>query len=171
MAWPGWYPYPGIWFDGPYLRSDSALELAGSAVLDGAGVIGDSIGMTTTQSTTTAGTTRAAERFITETISTGEEASAGVETNVQRGASGNRGVAKPPARPFEGDRRQLEDTPSPAARAAFAREPSAATATAERPGAIPRAEAPASVAEAFTAVAEGMAAVAGGVIVGSLCSL
>jgi hypothetical protein len=19
LAWPGWYPYPGIWFDGPYL--------------------------------------------------------------------------------------------------------------------------------------------------------
>jgi hypothetical protein len=19
MAWPGWYPYPGIWYDGPYL--------------------------------------------------------------------------------------------------------------------------------------------------------
>ena len=19
MAWPGWYPYPGIWFGGPYL--------------------------------------------------------------------------------------------------------------------------------------------------------
>ncbi len=57
---------------------------------------------------------------------------------------------------------RLEDTLSLAVRAAFTRAPSAATTTAERPRAIPPAEAPAWAAEAFTAAAEGMAAVAGG---------
>ncbi len=57
---------------------------------------------------------------------------------------------------------RLEDTLSLAVRAAFTRAPSAATTTAERPRAIPPAEVPAWVAEAFTAAAEErMAAVAG----------
>ena len=47
-------------------RSELALESVGGAVLDGAGVIGDSIGITITRSITTAGTTPEAERFITE---------------------------------------------------------------------------------------------------------
>lgn len=55
----------------------------------------------------------------------------------------------------------LEATLSPAVRVAFTRVPSAATTTAERPGAIPPAEAPAWVAEAFTAE-EDTAVVAGG---------
>ncbi len=65
---------------------------------------------------------------------------------------------------------RLEDTLSLAGKAAFTRAPSAATTTGERPRAIPPAEAPAWVAEAFT-VAEGTAAVAGGGNQGSLCSL
>ena len=56
---------------------------------------------------------------------------------------------------------RLEAMPNLAARVAFTRVPSAATITAEKLGAIPPAEAPAWVAEAFTAVA-GTAAVAGG---------
>ena len=56
-------------------RSESVSASAGSAVLDGDGVIGDSIGITTTQSTTTAGTTREAELFITEAVTTGQAAS------------------------------------------------------------------------------------------------
>jgi len=44
-------------------------------VLDGDGVIGDSIGITTTQSTTTAGTTLEAELFLTEAVTTEQEAS------------------------------------------------------------------------------------------------
>jgi hypothetical protein len=62
---------------------------------------------------------------------------------------------------------RLEATLSLAVRVAFTRVPSAATTTAERPGAIPPAEAPAWVAEAFTAAegtaAEGTAVGAGGV--------
>ena len=44
-------------------------------VLDGDGVIGDSIGTTTTQSTTTVGTTLEAELSITEAVTTEQEAS------------------------------------------------------------------------------------------------
>ena len=65
---------------------------------------------------------------------------------------------------------RLEAMLSLAVRLAFTRVPSAATITAERPGAIPPAEVPAWVAEASTA-AEGTAAVAGGGNQGSLCSL
>lgn len=69
-------------------------------------------------------------------------------------------LAKPPGL-SKGTEMPLEATLSLAVRVAFTRAPSAATTTAERPGAIPPAEAPAWVAEAFTA-AEGTAAVAGG---------
>ena len=27
MAWPGWYPYPGIWWDGPYLSWGIGFEM------------------------------------------------------------------------------------------------------------------------------------------------
>jgi len=27
LAWPGWYPYPGIWFDGPYLSWGIGFEI------------------------------------------------------------------------------------------------------------------------------------------------
>ena len=57
---------------------------------------------------------------------------------------------------------RLEATLSLAVRVAFTRAPSAATTTAERPGAIPPAEAPAWVAEAFTAAAGTVAAADGG---------
>jgi len=50
--------------------------------------------------------------------------------------------------------RRLEDTLNPAARAARARAPSAATTMADRPGAMPPAEAPAWVAEHLAAAAE-----------------
>ena len=56
-------------------RLESVLASVGSVVLDGDGVIGDSIGITTTQSTTTAGTTLEAEPFITEAVTTEQEAS------------------------------------------------------------------------------------------------
>src|SRR5580704_6976572 len=55
-------------------RSESVLESGFSEDLGGAGVIGDSIGTTTTQFIITTGTTRGAGRFTTGTISTEEEA-------------------------------------------------------------------------------------------------
>jgi uncharacterized membrane protein YgcG len=27
LAWPGWYPYPGIWYDGPYLAFGIGFEI------------------------------------------------------------------------------------------------------------------------------------------------
>ena len=55
-------------------RSGSASESASSVVLDGAGAIGDSIGITTTRFITTTGTTRGASRSTTGTVSTEGEA-------------------------------------------------------------------------------------------------
>src|SRR5580704_14335733 len=54
-------------------RSESASESASSAVLDGAGLIGDSIGITVTQFITTTGTTPGVPRFTTGTIFTEAE--------------------------------------------------------------------------------------------------
>ena len=28
IAWPGWYPYPGIWYDGPYLAFGVGFDIA-----------------------------------------------------------------------------------------------------------------------------------------------
>ena len=58
-------------------RSESASESVGSEVLDGAGVIGDAIGMTDNANYNhKAGTTPGATRFITGTITTEVEARA-----------------------------------------------------------------------------------------------
>ena len=59
----------------PISPSESVSESASLQGLDGAGVIGDSIGITDTQSITTRGTTPTAIRFTTEAITTGEAAS------------------------------------------------------------------------------------------------
>jgi hypothetical protein len=59
----------------PTFRSESASESDFLAVLDGAGVIGDLIGITDTQSMTMRGTTPGATRSTTETITTGAAAS------------------------------------------------------------------------------------------------
>ena len=93
-------------------RSESASESASSAVLDGAGLIGDSIGITDTQCITTAGTTPGAARFITGAISTEEEARAAelAPPRREQASSGNiggrGGVYNRPgatARPFNGN--------------------------------------------------------------------
>src|ERR1700688_483178 len=55
-------------------RSDSVSESASSGVLDGAGVIGDSIGITGMRFMAGADTTPAAPRFTTGAISIGVEA-------------------------------------------------------------------------------------------------
>src|ERR1019366_7641120 len=57
-------------------HSESASESASSEVLDGAGLIGDSIGITDTQCITTTGTTPGAGRFTTGATSTEVEARA-----------------------------------------------------------------------------------------------
>ena len=44
--WPDWYPYPGIWYDGPGCWFGAGLGIGFLAGLNGAGLIGDSIGIT-----------------------------------------------------------------------------------------------------------------------------
>ena len=78
---PSWLGRDGIpilefGLGGRTSRSESVLASVGSVVLDGDGVIGDSTGMTITQGLAAAGTTPGAERFITATVTTAEEASA-----------------------------------------------------------------------------------------------
>jgi hypothetical protein len=132
-------------------RSESALESASSAVLDGAGLIGDSIGITGTQYITTAGTTPGAPHFTIGAISTEEVADAAELAPAPAGTS--QGAAEFPTVPAQRPDlsteapRLPEDTLHPAVRAASARAPSAATTMEDRQGAIRHAEAPAWVAE------------------------
>ncbi len=58
-------------------RGAAASESAGSAAMDGAGIIGDSIGVAGTRCTAAAGTTPGATHFITGATSTAQEACAG----------------------------------------------------------------------------------------------
>ena len=144
------------------------LELVSLAVLAGAGLIGDSIGTTTTPSITTTGTTRRAGRFTTAARSieaaghaatlaqrrhreawlAGPEAQGCLTVLVQR-----QGLSRATDRP-------LEATLRPAVKAELARAPSAITIMAESHGATHRVGVPASaaeravVAEASTAVVE-----------------
>ena len=118
-------------------RSEPASELDSSEVMDGAGIIGDSIGVADSQLLTTAGTTPGAPRFIIGTPSTEAAARAPEFTTVP---------AQRPGLSAETPRR-LEDTLNPAVRAGSARAPSAATTMADRQGAFRHVEAPAWVAE------------------------
>jgi len=127
-------------------RSEWATESASSEVLDGAGLIGDSIGVADSQHLTTTGTTPGATRFITVAAST------------ELGARAADFPAVPAQRPQLSTEtaRLLEDTLHPAVRKASARAPSAASKRADRQRAIRHGERPASVAEKrVAAVAEG----------------
>ena len=148
-------------------RLESASESAGSEVLGGAGVIGDSIGITDTQFMTTTGTTPRAGRSTTGTASTEIEVGAAVTVTgtaaelvaaaTQRTGLPLAGAAELTTVPAQHPGlstetlRLIADTANPAARAASARAPSAATSMAERPEAIRHVEAPAWVAEDFAA--------------------
>jgi len=134
--------------------SDSASESVGTEVSDGAGVIGDSIGVADTQCSTMAGITPGAERFITGAISPEEARAADL---MVAAAESTVHAAQPPGRSTETGRRH-EAMLHPAVRAASARAPTAATTMADRPGAIRRAEAPAWAVVVERAVAEGVAA-------------
>jgi hypothetical protein len=81
MGIPSWLGRDGIRIPESGLadrifHSDSASESAGSAALDGAGVIGASTGMVGTHFMVAADIIRAAERSITGTATTGAEARA-----------------------------------------------------------------------------------------------
>ncbi len=144
-------------------RSDWASESASSAALDGAGVIGDSIGITTTHFITTDGTTPEAGRFTTGAIST-EEEEAFVAAPTQATGPATLDAAEFTTVPAQRiglsteTTGLLEDTLIPTVRAGPARAPSAATTMADRQRAFRHAEAPASVAEGrVLAAAEGLA--------------
>ena len=154
LPWPGWYPYPGIWYDGPYLSFGIGF---GIGFFGGFGWGWPYWGFDWHHRypiLTTTGTTPGAPRFTTGTITTEEEARA---ADLQRAPTQAPGLPAatsaeaaefttvPAERPGLSTEtpRLLEDTLNPAVRAAFARAPSAATDRADRQEAIRRAEAPA----------------------------
>jgi len=102
VAWPGWYPYPGIWFGGPYLSFGIGF---GIGWWGGFGWGWGHWGFDWHNHYATFDHGRYYSRSRTfynrgNYYRAGGER--GVERNVQRGVSGSR--AGEPARPFEGDR-------------------------------------------------------------------
>jgi hypothetical protein len=137
VAWPGWYPYPGIWYDAPALFFG----------------VGFSIGFFGHYGwgwhhwgfdwhhhhavSTTRGITHQAGHFITATDSIGAERSAAFTTVPKERPSLSAATVGP-----------LAAMPTLAVRVAFARAPSAASAMGERNGVFRRAEALALAVEA-----------------------
>ncbi len=132
-------------------RSDSASASVGMEGLDGAGVIGDSIGIIDTQFMTTTGTTPTATHFTTGTTTTEVPARAADLTT----AAVERVTAPQGAALSTEIAGLLEDMLNPAARAASAQAPSVAAITAVGKGAFRHADSRASAAGVFTAVAAG----------------
>ena len=146
-------------------HSESASGSDGSAVLDGAGIIGDWIGITDTQCLTAAGTSPGAQPSITGRISIAAEARAGKSRAAglpAHAAEFTTVLAQPRGLSTETGRR-LEDTLNRVVRAASARAPSAAMSMAERRRAIRHAEAPVWVAEQRVAAGEDLVAEEAGV--------
>ena len=164
MVAPSWHGRDGIHtleFGLAVLTSrlESALESAGTAVLAGAGVIGDLIGMADMQSTTMAVTTQGAEHSITgaHTIEVELTLSAAALTPALGTLADTAEFTTVPE-PCPGllteTPKRLEDTRHPTVKAVSVRAPSAVTIMAGRPGAIRRVEAPVTAAEASMEVAE-----------------
>jgi len=97
VAWPGWYPYPGIWFDGPYLSFGIGF---GIGWFGGFGWGWGHWGFDWHNHYATYNHGRYYSGSRTFYNRGGGER--GVERNVQRGVSGNRAGETP--RLFEGDR-------------------------------------------------------------------
>ena len=171
VAWPGWYPYPGIWFGGPsiYLGESASVSVSGAGT-DGVGATGEPIGAIITWFITIIATTLAPIRFTTATITT----AAAVNTvslttcsavrsaappmfTTSGGGAGPMSTTVPAARTLlstEIIRPRADTINSPTARPAPVPAASAAMTMAARPAVIPRAAVPASAAAAgdFTAV-------------------
>jgi uncharacterized membrane protein YgcG len=108
VAWPGWYPYPGIWFGGPYLSFGIGF---GIGWFGGFGWGWGHWGFDWHHRYAMFGGGRYYSRsrtFYNRNSYYRGGGERGVERNVQRGVSGNRGGqgnrAGAPARPFNGDR-------------------------------------------------------------------
>jgi Protein of unknown function (DUF3300) len=84
VVWPGWYPYPGIWYDGPSLFFGVGFGIGFFGDYGWGWDTGVPIGITITPSTTTSGITRGAGRSITATDSIEAKARA-VCTTVLKG--------------------------------------------------------------------------------------
>ena len=120
-AWPGWYPYPGIWFGGPYLSFGLGF---GVGFFGGFGWGWGHWGFDWHNHYALYNHDRYYSRSNTfynrgNYYRGGGER--GVARNVQRGVTGDRGGVynRPGAtnRPFNGDTGLLEDTLNPAVRA------------------------------------------------------
>ena len=164
----------------PTSPSESALELVFLAATAGAGAVGASIGTITTRSITTTGTTRAAERFTTGTLTIGEaRALVGLTVAAAHPVGAiSRGTGLPtlaaavfttvraePVGPLKETTAPLEATQNHVASRALAPAASVTTTTAVRPGVILHAEVPASVAR-VAAAEEHLAAAAVGAAAG-----
>ena len=102
VAWPGWYPYPGIWFDGPYLSFGIGF---GIGWWGGFGWGWGYWGFDWHHHYASYNHGRYYSRsrtFYNRGSYYRGGGERGVERNVQRGVSGNR--AGESARPFEGNR-------------------------------------------------------------------
>ncbi|MGA9155344.1 MAG: DUF3300 domain-containing protein [Candidatus Sulfotelmatobacter sp.] len=109
VAWPGWYPYPGIWFDSPYLSFGIGFGIGWWGGF-GWGYWG--FDWHNHYAIYNHGRYRSGSRTFYNRGSYyrggGER---GVERNVQRGVSDNR--AGETARPFEGDRNEARGYAEP----------------------------------------------------------
>jgi Asp-tRNA(Asn)/Glu-tRNA(Gln) amidotransferase C subunit len=155
--------------------SDLDSGSAGSAVMDGAGRIGDSIGMAGIQSMAATGTTPRVERSTTETISTMQDADLTATADTEPTAVEFTTTREQSLNHLTEITRLREDTRNPTAnrteiaklredmrnptvdRATFTRERLAGTIVADRSEVIPRVAMPASVAEASMEAAEAVA--------------
>ena len=177
MAWPGWYPYPGIWYGGPYLSFGMGF---GIGFFGGFGWGWNHWGFNWGGHFATFGGGRYYSRSNTFYNRSSVNRGGGGRGGFANRGNINRGGARAadfPAVPAQrpglstGTDRRREDTLHPAARPAPARAPSAASRRADRQRAIRHGEAPALVAEqrveavvedrAVGVAEEGMEAVAG----------
>ena len=176
VAWPGWYPYPGIWFGGPYLSFGVGF---GIGFFGGFGWGWGHWGFDWYHRYPIYNNGRYyshSNTFYNRNSYYRGGGARGVATNVERGVNVERGAGAP-ARPLETPNappaftitlaqrrtlsaealRLLEDMPNPMARAASTRALSATTIMAVRPEAFRHAEAPVSAA---ATAAAGLPAVA-----------
>ena len=163
--------------------SDLDSGSAGSAVMDGAGRIGDSIGMAGIQSMAATGTTPGVGRSTTETISTMQDADLTATADTEPTAVEFTTTREQSLNHLTEITRLREDTRNPTAnrteiarlredmrhptvdRATFTRERLAGTTVADRSGVIPRVAMPASVVEASMEAAEAVAFMAAEAVV------
>jgi hypothetical protein len=153
--WPGWYPYPGIWYGGPYLSFGVGF---GIGFYGGFGWGWGNWGFNWRGGYPLYN--RGARRFTTEPISTAAVSAAGQVSALGTLAGAAEFTTVPAQQPAHSAEMlaRPEDTLNLAVRPAPARERSAVTIMADRHGAIRRAEAAASVAAGMPAVAAGTAA-------------